>query len=332
MATGSNPYTTLGVAPTASVDEIRRAFRKLARENHPDVRPNDAAALERFKQISAAHEILSDSGKRALYDEFGEGGLREGFDAHRARAYRGQPSSYGGRTAGTGTGAAGSEFFGGLGDMFGDLFGGGAGPAQTRRAAPMRASLQVSFAEAIHGGERRLEMPRMDICPACQGVPGRRDQCRRCFGDGVAEVSQALTVRIPKGTRPNTVLRVPGGRGAQGGGDLLLTISVAAHDFFRFEGDDLVLKLPLTIEEALLGASVAVPTPDGTVQLRIPACTQPGTRLRLRGKGGKARGRQTDLYAEVAVALPTRLGEAEQAAARTLGAAYEGSVRAALRL
>lgn len=287
-------YDVLGVSPDASHDDIRRAYRKLARQYHPDRNPGDAAAERRFKEVNAAHEVLSDPEKRKLYDDFGEDALRAGFDAERARAWR--------QAGGQGPmGGFGVDFD--MGDIFEELFGGGFRAARAGRT--VQSEITVDFLTAARGGERELR-----------------------FADG-----RTLTVRIPPGVRDGESLRLRGqGEPGPGGpGDLVLTVRVAPHPIFRREGDDLHLVLPVTISEALLGATVEVPTLEGVVKLKVPPGSQSGRRLRLRGKGISRRGRPAgDLYAELSVRVPDAVDDRVLEAAKALDGAYASDVRAEL--
>jgi curved DNA-binding protein len=289
-------YRTLGVARDAGEDDIRKAYRRLARQYHPDVNPNDPKAEERFKEISYAYDVLSDPEKRARYDEFGAQGLQPGFDPEQARAYR--------RWAEGARRSPQHEAFGeeiDLDELFGRLggLGGLGGLGREWRRAPRRgrdvhAEVTVDFLDAALGREVRLE------------VPGRG----------------TLRVRVPAGAADGTRVRLagqgePGGQGAPPG-DLYLTLHVRPHPFFRREGDDLVLDLPVTIPELVLGASIEVPTPDGVATVRVPAHARPGQRLRLRGKGVARRGGgRGDLYLRLVAELPEgRDAELEELAKR----------------
>ena len=347
-------YATLGVAHDASKDDLRKAYRKLARQYHPDVRPGDKAAEERFKAITAAYDVLGDEKKRKLYDEFGEAGLREGFDAARARAYQGASAG----------GTGGFD----LGDMLGDLFGGGGGGSRSRARGPdIEATVDVDLVQAVRGTELSLQLPTQTLCSACRGsghAPGShparcagcrgsghlemggmrarcphcggtgssQPACRRCGGQGHEERTAPVNVRIPAGVGHKSRLRVAGkgGSGPAGPGDLLLEVRVRPHPHFRQEGLDLVVRLPLTVAEAMLGEQVEVPTPDGPVKLKVPAGSQPGTRLRLRGKGVARGSQRGDLFAEVQLVLPAAKSPEHEAAARALQDAYDAPVREGL--
>jgi DnaJ-class molecular chaperone len=327
MADIPDPYIALGVSKGAADDVIRTAYRKLARKFHPDVNPNDKAAEERFKEVSSAYDVLSDPKKRALYDEFGSIGLREGFDAQRARAYaRGGPGmGGGGRPGGFGgqAGQGGPEFD--LGDLFGDLFAGGGG----RRRGPQRgrdvvARVEISFRESLEGREISLQLGG-GSSSKCQGCGGsgkiggpRGNPCGVCQGSGQSPGGGTVTVRIPKGADNGSKLRVAGrgepGPGGAAAGDLIIETQVRPHPHFSREGLNLLLRLPISLEEAYNGASVGVPTPSGEVSLKVPPLSHPNTRLRLRDRGVQ-RGSQTgDLLVELDVRFPERSDEAVAAA------------------
>jgi curved DNA-binding protein len=282
-------YAVLGVPKNADAETIKKAYRKLAKDLHPDKNPGNKQAEARFKAVNRAFDTLSDPKKRGLYDEFGEEGLREGFDAEKARAYKrwaGQQGAGGGRRIhigdledlfGGGSGAGPSNGF----DMFGEIFGRRAwrGP---QRGRDFEAEITIDFAAAVRGTTVDLR--------ALPGAP-------------------VVTVRIPPGANEGSRLRIPG-QGApspNGGqpGDLLLTIHVKPHPHFRREGDDLHLELPITLAEAYLGGKVRVPTIEGSVQLKVPPRTQAGTVMRLRGKGVARKGATPgDLYVHFRIHAP----------------------------
>jgi curved DNA-binding protein len=288
-------YGDLGLAKGASKDEIKKAYRQLARELHPDRNPNNPKAEERFKRVAYAADVLGDERKRGLYDEFGEMGLREGFDVEAARAMRSRRSSSAGfedlfSQVG---GARGRRA--GFGSTLEDLFGGGidelfmrgqGGPGGGRPGAKVpdqESEIEVSFEDALRGAETVLNLRE----------GGQERQIR---------------VRIPAGVDDGGKVRLRGQGAAVGHerGDLVLTIRVKEHPWFRREGDDLHLDLPITIGEAWAGASVKVPTPDGEVALRVPPKVQSGGKLRLRGKGVPKRGGgHGDLFVHLQVRLPT---------------------------
>lgn len=285
-----NLYEVLGVARGASEDEIRKSYRKLARKYHPDVNPGDKQAEDRFKDISQAYAVLSDAEKRKLYDEFGEVSLEGGFDPEAARRSR---EAFGTRF---GTGGArvdpGAFEFGGLEDLFGNLFG-RTGRGGAARGSDLEAELELDFLEAARGGEKRLVVQRPTA------------------GGGVR--SETVTVRIPAGVAEGGRIRIPGkgGEGMGGGspGDLHARIRVRPHPIFRREGRDLVLDLPITVREAALGTRLEIPTLEGRVTLTVPPGTDSGRRLRLRGKGvpHPSGGPAGDLYAVVQIRVPRNL-------------------------
>lgn len=306
-------YATLGVDRKAGEDEIRKAYRRLARRYHPDVNPNDQTAEERFKEISFAYDVLSDPEKRARYDEFGVQGLQPGFDPEQARAYK--RWSEGARRSPS------HEAFGAeevdLDELLGRLGGlGGLGGARRgwrsvpRQGRDVHAEVAVDFLDAVLGREVRLE------------VPGRG----------------TLRVRIPAGAAEGARVRLagqgePGAEGAPPG-DLYLTLRVRPHPFFRREGDDLALDLPVALPELVLGASIEVPTPDGVATVKVPPHARPGQRLRLRGKGAGRRGgaERGDLYLHLVVDLPEGRGAELEEIAKGMEPLYAGrDPRAALK-
>jgi curved DNA-binding protein len=314
-------YDILGVSRTASLDEIRKAYRKLAKKYHPDMNPGDKKAEEKFKEITAAHEVLSDEKKRKLYDEFGPDALRTGFDEKAADQYR-QWRAHGGRPGQEvpfDFGDYSTVNVGGMGDfdfgsIFGDLFGGS--PRRGRRRGPpgpvaghdAEAELTVDLGDAIRGAERDLHV------------------------DG-----KTLRVKIPAGVTDGSRIRLAGqgGEGANGGpaGDLYLVVRLREHPGLRREGHDLYMDLPITIPEAALGAEVVIPTFEGQVQLKIPPGTQSGRQLRLRGKGmpdlkGGTRG---DLYAVAKIVLPEET-DALREAVKPLQDLYKADPRSGISL
>jgi len=290
-------YAVLGVARGADEGAIRKAYRQLARRYHPDVNPGDKSAEDRFKEISHAYDVLSDADKRRNYDEFGEVSLQGGFDADKARQAREAFASRFGRGGPQAFEAEGSERaeFGGLDDLFTDLFSrrGWGDVRRQRKGSDLEAELELDFVDAARGGEQRISIAR----PAADGSLRQ----------------ESVTVRIPPGVADGGRIRLRGkgaeGRGGAPAGDLYARIRVRPHRFFRREGRDLLLDLPLTVGEATLGAKVEVPTLEGRVTLTIPPGTDSGAKLRLRGKGvphpsGKGAG---DLYVIVQIRVPRDL-------------------------
>jgi curved DNA-binding protein len=286
-------YDVLGVPKTADEDTIRKAFRKLAAKYHPDKNPGKDSEA-RFKEINRAHEVLSDKDKRSLYDEFGEDSLKQGFDPERARMMRNFGRGRGGSTSFQ------DVFGGGAGDfsdVFGDMFGGRG--RRPRKAPDLEASVSIEFVSAVKGTTVEL----------------RRD------------TGETVTVRIPPGADEGSKLRIPGQATSPGfaqPGDLLLTVHVKPHAFFKREGDDLHLELPITLIEAYEGAKVRVPTPDGEVTLKVSPRTQSGQLSRLRGKGVAKKGRPAgDLYVKFLVKVPTSEAPEVQKAMEALRGAVE---------
>ncbi len=313
-------YEILGVSRKASSEELKRAYRKLAKKFHPDVNPGNKVAEEKFKEVTAAFEVLSDEKRRRLYDEFGPDALRSGFDEKRAEEYRrwkregapagGMPFDFGDYSR-VHVGDFGTFDFG---SIFGDLFGGaGAARGRTRAAAPStgahaEAEILVDLKDAVVGAERDIRI------------------------DG-----KTFRVKIPAGVSDGSQIRLAGqgGPGVHGGrpGDLYLTVRLREHATVRRDGKDLYLDLPLTIPEAVNGTEIDLPTFDGQVRLRVPAGTQAGTKLRLRGKGmpDLRGGERGDLYAVVKLVLPEP-GEALRKAVKPLEALYKGDPRSGISL
>jgi curved DNA-binding protein len=275
-------YALLGVSKTATEDEIRSAYRKLARKHHPDVNPGNKDAEARFKEISAAYEVLVDAEKRKLYDEFGQEGLRGGFDPDQARAYR----TWQDRRGTTGSPFSEEVFdIGDLGDL-GDLFGRGGFRRRPARGEDVITVVELDLATALRGTEVTVRVP------------------------GHGAESEPFTVRIPKGAEDGSRLVVKG-RGAPGpgnapAGDLIIETRVREHPYFTRDGLDLYLDLPVTLDEAYNGSEVEVPTPDGSVKLRVPPRSQQGHQLRLRGKGVTRGEKRGDLYVTLDVRLPDK--------------------------
>ncbi len=303
MATKRDYYEVLGVKRNASEKEIRQAFRRLARQYHPDVNPNDKAAEARFKEISEAYEVLSDKEKRAKYDRYGhDWQYAEQAEAARAQGgFRRGPFTYSYRTSGA---PDLEDLFGGgadFGSIFGDLFGAATGRGRTRvhfDAMPgqdIEQPVTITLEEAYKGTTRVLSIP------TAEGVPRR------------------IEVQIPPGVREGSRVRVAseGAPSPFGGpkGDLYLVISISPHKVFERDGDDLHVKVPVPLHVAMLGGEVEVPTLKGTkLALRIPPETQNGRKFRLRGQGMPhlGGGGYGDLVAEVQVVLPTQLNDEER--------------------
>ncbi|MBI1685825.1 DnaJ C-terminal domain-containing protein [Caulobacter hibisci] len=281
-----DPYLELGVSRGASADEIRKAFRKLAKQFHPDTNPGDKKAEDRFKQISAAFDILGDVEKKKKFDA-GE------IDADGRETMRGGPFGGGGgfnRGGGFGRGGGeGPEVD--LNDLFGDILGrnrgaggGGFGGGFSAKGADVRARLDIDLEEAIKGGKKRV-----------------------AFSDG-----RTIDVTIPAGAQEGQTLRLKGqgSQGRGGPGDALIELAVKPHPIYRREGEHLVMDLPVSVPDAVLGGKVEAPTPDGPVNVTVPKGANSGAKLRLKGRGlSDAKGVRGDLYARLVVTLPETIDE-----------------------
>ncbi len=360
-------YKVLGVAKDASADEIKKAYRKLARANHPDSHPGDKAAEERFKQIAEAYDVVGDAEKRKQYDEL--------------RTYGG---GFGPFTAGRTGGGGGSQTFdmgdflggqggGGFGDLFGTVFGGGrARQSAARRGADLETEATISFVDSIEGvtvslrlssdapcpdcngtGARSGTVPR--VCPECDGVgmhaasvggaftmnetcPACRgrglvvdDPCPTCHGSGRGLSSRTIQARIPAGVKDGQRIRLrgKGASGERGGppGDLFVTVKVLPHPVFGRKGDNLTVTVPISFDEAALGAEIKVPTLAGApVTVKIPAGTPNGRTFRVRGKGVRRKdGHHGDLLVTVDVHVPAVLDEKAREAVQAYREATAGS-------
>jgi curved DNA-binding protein len=329
-------YQTLGVPRNASSDEIRKAFRTLARQYHPDVSKdkNKKAAEEKFKSINEANEVLSDPEKRKHYDELGAG-WKEGA------GFQPPPGgpSYRANTGRPGPSPAGESFeFGGTGfsDFFEQFFGAqrGAGrftgfeapEPEVGRGHDIEAILMVTLEEAMNGSVRSISLRRNGVCPECHGAGSKgRFLCSNCRGTGQVSITQKHKVKIPAGVRDGQRLRVPAqGEPGEGGGppgDLFLRVRLAGHPDFRVEGGDLYYDLDLAPWEAALGASVSVPAINGAISIKIPPGTQSGQRLRVKGRGLPGRAAEHgDLFVVARIQMPKEIPEREKALWRQLAA------------
>jgi len=341
-------YAVLGVSKHASDDEIRRAYRKLARRHHPDVNPGDKAAEERFKDISVAYDVLGDPAKRKLYDEFGHEGLQAGFDPARAREFRrwaesGHGFSFRGGPADFGFGGRGRRRRSAEGPSFADLFGdmfGAAAEAGVEGTAPLdlEQALEVDFLDALRGTTLDVSVRRPVPCAQCGGT-GRvaRRACTSCGGSGRIEQREKLVVKIPPGVGDGSRVRVPG-KGAVSprtnkAGHLVFVVRVRPHPLIERQGKDLTMEVPITVPEAVEGAVINVPTPSGPVRLRVQPGSQSGQRLRLRGRGAPdpKGGAAGDLYVRLMVVVPPA-GAASTEALAAIGKAYREDPRAHIRL
>jgi molecular chaperone DnaJ len=338
-------YAVLGVPKGASKDEIKKAYRKLARENHPDKNPGDVAAEERFKEIQTAYDVLSDPEKRKAYDQFGSADGRRGFDP------RGGGFDFGNFDVGD---------LGDLGDLFGGLFGGrGAGRQQRRAERGMDLEVQVnlSFEDSLRGIETKIpvdvETACQDcggsgakpgtspkVCPECRGrgvvseaqglfalsqpCPRCRgngtvieDPCPRCHGSGRERRTKRYSVKIPAGVKDGTRIRLKGKgeAGSNGGppGDLFVVTRVAESPVYRRRGSDLEVVVPVSLADAALGTEVEVPTPEGPVSLKVPAGSEHGKLLRIKGRGApKLKGGKGDVIARLRLEVPKKLNKKQR--------------------
>ena len=329
-------YEVLGVPRTASDDEIRKQYRKLAREHHPDVNPGDKVAEERFKEINEAYQVLSDPDKRKKYDELGPN-WRAGADFTPPPGWQGA-----GRTDFRDF----SDIFGdggaqsGFSDFFESLFGArarGRGGTFRSKGENVEAEITLTLEEAHRGVKRTIAFQIEEPCPECGGT-GIKDgkMCPTCRGSGRVQHSRSLEVTIPAGVRDGSVIRLAGQGvpGINGGppGDLLMHVRLLPHRLFHVTGaDDVELELPAAPWEAALGARVPVPTLDGSVEMTIRPGTQAGQRMRLRGQGLNRRGGgRGDLYVKIKIVNPLKLTPEERALYERLATESKFDARAPL--
>src|SRR5256884_1175577 len=347
MAASKDYYQVLGVSETATVDEIKKAFRRLAKQYHPDRNPK-AQAAEGFKEINEAHDVLSDPEKRKKYDQL-----------RRYGAFAGAGSG----TRGTTPGGPGAEFdlsdlgsFGGLGDLFSSIFGRrGSGP-NTEEEDEIETAVSIPFRVAALGGRAPVTLTLPQVCPTCSGsggAPGTTfstcpeckgrgtisfgqggfavtrpcpvcrgrgrvpaQPCPTCHGSGEVRVEKRLAITIPAGTEDGTRLRLKG-QGAKGRGDIVVVIQVEPDRFFRREGLDVIGVVPINLAQALLGSKIKVRTLDGKrVVLKVPPGTQHGQKFRIPGQGIERNGRRGAQYAAIRVQIPDKLTPEQEAALR----------------
>ena len=349
MAEQRDLYEVLGLQKGASDDEIKKAYRKLAKKYHPDLNPGDKEAEKKMKEVNGAYEVLSDAEKKARYDQYGFAGIDPNY-----------------------AGGAGGGGFGGfqdfdLGDIFGSMFGGGFGGQQTRHNGPrkgenLRITLQLTFEEAVFGCEKSVSVTRNESCKDCGGTGAKKgtspetcpvcrgsgqvqstqrtpfgvfsssspcqnckgtgkiikEPCPSCKGEGRVRKTRTIRVKIPAGIDDGQTISLRGecNGGTQGGpaGDLYVTVYVKEHKMFKRDGQDIILEMPISFAQAALGATLTVPTVDGKVQYDLPEGTQTGTVFRLRGSGvpsvnGRGRG---DQYVKVNVEIPRNLNHEQK--------------------
>jgi len=319
---GKDYYEILGVRRDATEQEIKQAYRRLARKYHPDVNPGDKAAEAKFKEINEAYEVLSDKEKRRKYDQYGE---QWQYAEQFAQANQQSPFW---DFAGSG-GASGFHFSGvDLDSLFEELLG-HTRPfvrrARPRRGRDIEAPVEVTLEEAYHGTKRTISLQVEEPCPACQGSGlGQNAFCATCQGAGVVPRLKRLEVKIPPGVNTGSRVRLSGkgqpGYGGGANGDLYLVISVKPHPRFERRGDDLYVEVPVPLTVAMLGGEVEVPTLNGRLMLKIPPETQNGRVFRLAGQGMPHLGDSSrgDMLAKVNIVLPTKLSAEEKELFRRL--------------
>ncbi len=344
-------YEVLGVSKDASDRDIKKAYRRMAMKHHPDRNPDDKTAEESFKEVNEAYEVLSDSQKKAAYDQYGHAGVDPNSRA----------GGFGGEAGGFG------DIFG---DVFGDIFGGGGGRrSHVQRGADLRYTMELDLEEAVKGVEKKIRIPTLvgcktcsgsgakagskpqqcgtcggvgqvrmqqgffsvqQTCPACHGEGSIiKDPCPDCHGRGRIEESKTLSVKIPAGVDTGDRIRLAGEgeAGVHGGpsGDLFVQVSVREHAIFERDGRNLYCEVPISFVDAALGGELEVPTLDGRVKLRVPEETQSGKMFRLRGKGVMPvrGGPAGDLMCRVLVETPVNLGHKQKTLLREFQASLD---------
>lgn len=321
----TNFYRVLGVKRNASTKDIKQAYRKLAREHHPDVNPGDKKAEERFKEINNAHEVLSDEAKRAKYDRWGDKWEQaEAFE--KARTQAGAAGNYQqshfdmsdlGNLFRQGRAAGGS---GGFEDVLGNLFRGGGGRRGPMRGQNIEYATEVTLEEAYAGTTRTLEMTGEGPCTTCGGSGQIANAvCHFCRGGGSVAQQSRMEVKIPAGAKDGTRVRLKGkGSGGMDGGppgDLYVVVKVLPHERFQRKGDDLIAEIEVPVEDAVLGGEAVVETIAGKrIALKVPEMTQNGQSIRLSGLGmPKLKGnKKGDLFAKVRVVIPNELNDRQR--------------------
>ncbi len=312
-------YATLGIGRTASDEEIQKAYRKLARQYHPDLNPDDAKAKQKFQEVQNAFEVLNDSQKRDMYDRYGSAYESVGPGGPGGPGAGGPPPWANSGGGGPGFDVNIEDLFGGGGGGFSDLFKnlGGRGKRTTRRPAPSRGAnidyeLTVPFTAVVLGGEAQIAVQRPD---------GR---------------TETIQVKIPTGIEDGKKIRLRGqGNPSKDGGpngDLMIKVNAAPHPHFRRQGKRLDVRVPITLAEAISGAKVDVPTPHGTITLTVPPHTSSGAKLRLKGQGVKpAKGTAGDLFAELQIILPKKIEAEDRKQLESIAAKYAENPRAEMR-
>jgi molecular chaperone DnaJ len=339
-------YELLGVARTATPEEIRKAFRTLALKHHPDRNPGDKEAEQKFKQISHAYDVLSDDVKRKQYDQFGQ----EGLKGYATRDFEGASFEDIFRSFG--------DIFGGEGGSFGDFFNVGRGRRGPRMGTSLRVEIEIDFLEAARGTEKKIDLMRDELCKTCTGSgskPGKApeacrscngrgvvmqsagffsvqrtcpacggegkritDPCETCKGKGTQRVKREIKIKIPAGIEDSTRMRVAGeGEPSRDGGptgDLYVDVFVREHELFKREGADLHFEVPITFAQAAMGAELEVPTVEGRSKFKVPRGTVSHSIFRIRGEGlphvgSRSRG---DLYVRVVIQVPSKLTKRQE--------------------
>lgn len=349
-------YDVLGIQKGSSADEIKKAYRKLARKYHPDVNPGDSTAEDKFKEISEAYGVLSDPEKKKQYDSLGHDAFKSGghgYDFSGAN-YEDIKNHFGGFD---------------FGDIFGDIFGGGGGGRSRRSNAPRKGedihyTIQIPFKDAIFGNEYEIAVNHTESCGSCNGTGGDKFTCTTCGGSGQAVNQQRgmfgvqtcptckgtgqitknvctvcrgsgysnkqekIKVKIPKGVDKNSKIRVSGkgNAGKNGGpqGDLYIITNVKDHPVYERQGDNLYVNVDVDMFEAALGEKINVPTPYGTISMNIPAGTQPGQKFRIKNKGvpGLGKSHVGDLYVVIKVNVPAVAQEKDRDALKEMHKQY----------
>jgi molecular chaperone DnaJ len=316
---GKDLYAVLGVSKGASGKDIRQAYRRLARQYHPDVNPGDKAAEEHFKEVNAAYEVLSDTDKRSKYDKYGDQWQYADQIEEMQRASGGRARTYRFGDGGVSFDIGDSGDLGGLGGIFEGFFGGGGARRGPRRGSNVEQPVEVTLDEAFHGTTRTLQLATQEPCATCGGSGQIASAtCHVCQGAGVVLKPRRIEVKIPAGVETGSRVRVagegqPGMAGGQKG-DLYLVVKVRPDKRFERLGADLYTDVEVPLTDAVLGSEVEVPTLTGKVALTVPALTQNGNVFRLANLGmpklkGSGRG---NLYARLKVRLPEQIGDKER--------------------